>query len=60
MMTKILFRALSCYLTTAVLNDFYSKIMAYTALAYSVFMTHMDAKATTIDDTNYSYHKKGI
>ena len=29
-----------CYLTTAVLNDYYSEETAYTALAYSVFMTH--------------------
>ena len=25
----------SCYLTTAVLNDCYSEVMAYTALVYS-------------------------
>ena len=30
--------ALSFYLTTAVLNDCYSEVTAYTALAYSVFM----------------------
>ena len=28
-------RALSCYLTTAVLNDYYSEVMAYTVLGYS-------------------------
>ena len=28
--------------------------MAYTALAYSVFMTRMDAKVMPTDDTDYS------
>ena len=28
---------LSCYLTTAVLNDCYSEVTAYTGLAYSSF-----------------------
>ena len=44
----------SCYLTTAVLNDCYSEVMAYIALAYSVFMMRMDAKDMPTDDTNYS------
>ena len=41
----------SCYWTTAVLNDCYSEVTAYTALAYSVFMMRMDTKATPTDDT---------
>ena len=47
-----------CYLTTAALNDCYSEVMAYTALAYSVFMTGMDAKVTSTDDTDYNCHIK--
>ena len=38
--------------TTAVLNDRYSKVTAYTVLAYSVFKTRMDAKVPSTDDTN--------
>ena len=30
----------SCYLTTAVLNDFYSEVTAYTALAYSYWASY--------------------
>ena len=33
-------------------------VTPYTALAYSVFTTHMDAKVTPTDDTDYSYHLK--
>ena len=43
-------------LTTAVLNDFYNEVTAYTALAYSVLMARMDAKVTPTDDTDYSCH----
>ena len=54
----------SCYLTTTVLNDCYSEVMAYTALAYSywaiVSATRMDAKAIPTNNTNYSYHLKTI
>ena len=32
-----------CYLTTAVLNDCYSEVTAYIALAYLVSTTRMDA-----------------
>ena len=46
------------YVTTAVLNDCYSEVMAYIALAYSVFMTRMDAKDMPTDDTDYSCHIK--
>ena len=46
------------YVTTAVLNDCYSEIMAYTVLAYSVFTTRMNAYATPTNDINYSYHIK--
>ena len=49
--------ALSCYLTTAVLNDYYSEAMAYTALASSVF-TCMDAKVTPTGTNDYSCHVK--
>ena len=45
----------SCYLTT---NDSYSEVTVYTALAYSVFMTHMDAMVMLTDDNNYSYNIK--
>ena len=48
----------SCYLTTAVVTDCYSEVTAYTVLAYSVFMTRMDAKVIPTDITNYSYHIK--
>ena len=47
-----------CYLTTAALNDRYTEEMAYTALAYSVLTTGMDAKVTPTDDTDYSCHIK--
>ena len=40
------------YLTTAVLNDCYSEVMAYITLAYSVFMMCMDVKVTP---TNAGY-----
>ena len=33
----------SCYFTTAVLNDCYSKVMAYTVLAYSYRASFHDA-----------------
>ena len=42
------------YLTTAVLNDYYNEVTAYTVIVYSVFMTHIDAKVTSTDDTDYS------
>ena len=41
--------------------DCYSEVTGYTVLAYSVFMTHMDAKVTPTDNTDdlfnqsYSY-----
>ena len=49
-----------CYLTTAVLKDYYSKVTAYNALAYSVFMMHMDAnyKIMPTDNTDYSCNIK--
>ena len=50
--------SLSFYLTTAILNDYYSKVMVYTVLALPIFMKHMDAKVTPTDDTYYSYHIK--
>ena len=34
--------ALLCYFTTAVLNDYYSKVTAYTALAYSYWANFHD------------------
>ena len=34
-----------CYFTTAVLNDYYSELMAYTALAYSYLASFHDAYA---------------
>ena len=40
---------------TATVNN---KVTAYTALAYSVLMAHMDAKVTPTDDTDYSCHIK--
>ena len=49
------------YLTTAVLNDYYSEIMAYTALAYSYWAaTRMDAYITPTNDTDYSCHIKAL
>ena len=51
--------ALPCYLTTAVLNDCYSEVMAYTVLAYSYWLVptmRMDAYITPTKDTNYSCH----
>ena len=45
-------------LTTVVLNDCYSEVMAYTVLAYSVFTTYMDAKVTPTEDIDYSCHIK--
>ena len=33
----------SCYFTTAVLNDCYSEVMAYTVLAYSYWASFHDA-----------------
>ena len=42
------------YVITAVLNDCYSEVTAYTALAYSVFMMCMDAKVKPIHDTGYN------
>ena len=39
-------------LTIAALNDCYSEVTAYTALAYSVFMMHMAAKVTPTDYTD--------
>ena len=48
----------SCYLTIAVLNDYYSEVTAYTVLASFVFTTRMDTKVTHTDDTNYSYNMK--
>ena len=44
--------------TTAVLNDCYSEVMAYIALAYSVFTMYMDAKDKPTDNTDYSCHIK--
>ena len=46
------------YIATAVLNDCYSEVTAYIALAYSVFMKHMDAKVTPTDDIDYNCHIK--
>ena len=46
------------YLTTAIINDCYNKVMTCTALAYSVLMTSKDTKVTPTDDTNYSCHIK--
>ena len=49
------------YVTTAVLNDCYSEVMACIALAYSiqlVSMTHMDAYVMPTNDTNYRCHIK--
>ena len=49
-------KCLSCYLTTAVLNDYYSELTAYTPLAYSyktiVATMCMDAKATPTNNTD--------
>ena len=43
-MPTFIIEALSCYLTTAALNNCYSEVMAYTALAYSLFHdAYMDA-----------------
>ena len=53
----------SCYFTTAVLNDCYSEVTAYTALAYSYwasFTTRMDAYVTPTNNTDYSCHIKPI
>ena len=44
--------------TTAVLNDCYSEVTAYTTLSYSVFTMHMDAKVTPTDDIDYSCYIK--
>ena len=49
-------KAPSCCLTTDVLNDCYSEAMAYTALAYSVFTTCMDAKVTPTNNTDHTCH----
>ena len=57
---------MSYYLTTPVLNDCYSEVMAYIALAYSycqfglVSVTRMDAYVTPTKDTDYSCHIKAI
>ena len=51
---------LNCYLTTGVLNDCYSEVTAYTALAYSfglVYTTCLDVYATPTNDTCYSCHR---
>ena len=55
-------RAPSCYFTTAVLNDCYSEVMAYTVLAYSYWASFHNAYAyvTPTTDTNYSCHIKAI
>ena len=42
----------------AVLNDCYSELTAYAPLAYSVFMTRMDAKVMPTDDTYDSCHHR--
>ena len=48
----------SCELTITVLNDCYSEVTAYTALAYSVVTTHMDAKVMPTDDIDCICHIK--
>ena len=48
------------YLTTAVLNECYGEVMAYTALAYSSSTMCMDAHTTPTNDSNYSCHIKAI
>ena len=49
----------SCYFTTAVLNDCYSELTAYTVLAYSYWASfHDDAYITPTNDTDYSCHIK--
>ena len=51
----------SCYLTTAVLNDCYSEVMAYTALAYFiglVYTMRMDAYIAPTNNIDYSCHIK--
>ena len=46
----------SCYLTTAVLNDCYSEVTAYTSPAYSYWATtRMDPYVTPTNDTDYVY-----
>ena len=53
-----------CYLTRGVLNDCYSKVMAYIqcllALIGLVFTMHMYAYAMPTNDTDYSFHIKAI
>ena len=51
------------YLTTGVLNDSYSEVMAYAVLAYSywaVSTMRKDAYATPTKDTDYNYQIKAI
>ena len=54
--TEVLY--LVTYVTTAVFNDYYSEVMAYAVLAYSVFMTRMDTKVMPTNNTEYSCHIK--
>ena len=58
--------AQSCYLSTAAFNDCYSElIMPYTALANCYEVSAYDAlctnaKATHINDNNYSCHRMAV
>ena len=52
------------YLTTAVLNDCYSEVMAYTVLAYSYWASFHDAYMNgyimATNNTDYGCHIKAI
>ena len=51
----------SCYSSTTVFNDCYSELMPYTrllTLSELVVMTHINVKATPINDNNYNCHNK--
>ena len=60
--TQVLHRV--TYFTTAVLNECYSEVMAYTALAYSCWASFHDAYiyayVMPTVDTEYSCHIKAI
>ena len=50
----------SCYLTTAILNDFNGVVMAYIALGYSYWASFHNMYAMPTKDINYNCHIKAI